>query len=176
MTKIEITIINWTVKPHDIWDNQWFLLTAGNYSSGEFNTMTVGWGSFGTMWNRPFAMVVVRPQRFTFQFMEKFDNFSLCAFPMALQPKLNFLGKKSGRDMDKIKESGLTPQSAKLISSPIFEEAILQIECKKIYWGDLDPENFIANYIRPLYPMKDYHRMYFGEIVHIFGDTQFLTV
>jgi flavin reductase (DIM6/NTAB) family NADH-FMN oxidoreductase RutF len=88
---------------------------------------------------------------------------------------LNFLGKKSGRDMDKIKESGLTPQSAKIIASPVFEEAILQIECKKIYWGDLNPQNFIANYIRPLYPINDYHRMYFGEIVHISGDTQFLS-
>jgi len=174
MTKIEIPINNWFVKPHDIWDNQWFLLTAGNYSTGDFNTMTVGWGSFGTMWNRPFAMVVVRPQRYTFKFMEKFDDFSLCAFPMELQPKLNFLGKKSGRDIDKIKESGLSPHPSQLINSPVFEEATLQIECKKIYWDDLDPKNFIAKYIRPLYPMQDFHRMYFGEIVHISGETQFL--
>lgn len=174
MTKLNIPVDQWALKPHDIWDNQWFLLTSGDYTSGEYNTMTVGWGSFGTMWNRPFAMVVVRPQRYTYQFMEKYDDFSLCAFPLELQAKLNILGKKSGKDGDKIKESGLMVQPAKLIQSPVFEEAILQIECKKIYWDDLNPENFLAKYIRPMYQMNDFHRMYFGEIVNIYGETAFI--
>ncbi|PKN88539.1 MAG: flavin reductase [Chloroflexi bacterium HGW-Chloroflexi-8] len=173
MTKINIPLDQWAKIPHDIWDSHWFLLSAGDYSKDEFNTMTISWGSFGTIWNRPFAMVVVRPQRYTFQFMEKYDDFSLCAFPTKFQPTLNLLGTISGRDNDKIKESGLSVQPSKIIKAPVFNEAILQIECKKIYWDDLNPDHFIAKYIPRQYPMKDYHRMYFGEIVAIETDSSF---
>ena len=53
----------------DLWMNQWLLLTCGDFASQDFNTMTVAWGSFGTMWNKPFAQVVVRPVRYTYKFM-----------------------------------------------------------------------------------------------------------
>jgi flavin reductase (DIM6/NTAB) family NADH-FMN oxidoreductase RutF len=174
MTKSNIALEQWTGLGQNIWDSHWFLLTAGDFSSGEYNTMTISWGAFGNLWNKPFAMVVVRLQRYTFQFMEKSNDFSLCAFPMEKQPILSMLGSKSGRDGDKIKESGLTVLPSAVIGSPIFEEAALQIECKKIYWDDLNPEHFLAGYIQRNYAMKDYHRMYFGEIVHISAEPDFL--
>ncbi len=167
MSRNPINFDDWQVKPHDLWDNQWLLLTSGDFSTGDFNCMTVGWGSFGTMWSKPFAMVVVRPQRHTFQFMEKHPDFSLCAFSIEKQPALSLLGKKSGRDGDKIKMTGLTPIPSCQIQSPIFEEAILAIECKKTYWQDFNPDHFLAPEIHSKYPLHDYHRMYFGEIVII---------
>ena len=164
-----ITFTKFNVDAIDIWDNQWFLLTAGDFKSGEFNTMTVGWGSFGVMWKKPFAQVVVRPIRYTYQFTEKFDSFTLCAFPKKYKKALNILGTKSGRDGDKIKDAGLTPIASTEIAAPGFSEAELIIECRKIYWQDLDPANFLDKSIDKNYPLKDYHRIYFGEIIKILG-------
>ena len=152
----------------DLWDNQWFLLTAGDYEKNDFNTMTVAWGSLGIMWNKPFAQVVVRPTRYTYEFLEKYDSFTLCAFDRRFRKALQLLGSKSGRDSDKIAASGLTPSPAKNVAAPVFEEAYLVVECRKIYWQDFDVHHFLDPVIEKSYPKKDYHRVYFGEIVGLF--------
>lgn len=169
--KIEVKELN--VNPHHIWNDQWFLLTCGDFAKGEFNTMTVAWGSFGTMWHKPFAQIVVRPTRYTYEFTEKYDNFTLTAFPEEYKKALSLLGSKSGRDLDKIKESGLTPIASKIVSSPGFAEAELIIECKKIYWDDFKPEQFLDPVIEKSYPDRDYHRAYFGEMIYIEGTAKF---
>ena len=74
-------IQEFSAKIFSLWHHKWFLLTSGDFDKNEYNTMTVAWGSLGVMWNRPFAQVVVRPTRFTFEFMEKYDTFTLTAFP-----------------------------------------------------------------------------------------------
>ena len=165
-----IPIDLWQVRPHDLWENQALLLTSGNFLTGKYNCMTVGWGSFGTMWSRPFVMVVVRPQRYTFEFMESFESFTLCAFPEKYQPALGLLGSKSGRDGNKIQKSGLTAISSNMVAAPSFSEANLIIECNKVYWDDMKPDHFLADYIQKKYPNSDYHRIYFGEILTIFGE------
>ena len=114
-------------------------------------------------------MVVVRPQRYTYEFMEKYDDFTLTAFSPGYKDALKLCGTKSGRDMDKIKEAKLTPIASTDIGSPGFEEAELIIECKKIYSEDFKPEKFLVPEIDKCYPDKDYHRVYFGEIVNISG-------
>lgn len=149
------------------WNDDWFLLTSGDFTKKHFNTMTVGWGSFGTMWKKPYAAVVVRPHRYTFEFMEKYDTFTLTQFAPQHKKALALLGAKSGRDGDKITEAGLTPIASHSILSPSFAEAILSIECKKIYFNDLNPDNFLDKTIFDRYPDKDYHRVYYGEIVDI---------
>lgn len=175
MNRRFIDLEQWKIKPLDLWDNQWLLLCAGDYASSSYNCMTVSWGSFGIMWNKPFALVVVRPQRYTYQFMEKYPDFSLCAFSPKLQPVLNLLGKKSGRDSNKIEESGLTPIQANQIQSPVYSEATLAVECKKIYWDDLKPDHFMASYIQTHYPLKDYSRIYYGEIVQVSAIDEFIS-
>ena len=129
--------------------------------------MTIGWGSFGVMWKKPFVQVVVRPTRYTYEFMERFDTFILCAFPEKYQKALTLLGTKSGRDCDKIQEAGLTPMAAPTVAAPAFAEADLIVECRKMYWQDVDPSHFLDNTIDENYPKKDYHRIYFGEILEI---------
>jgi flavin reductase (DIM6/NTAB) family NADH-FMN oxidoreductase RutF len=158
------SINDWMIKPHDLWNNQWLLLTSGDYAGGHFNTMTVAWGSFGTMWKKPFAQIVVRPSRYTWEFTEKYDTFTLCAFPERYRPALQLLGSKSGRDSDKIAQSGLTPIASDKVAAPGFDEAELIVECRKIYYDDFKPQNFISDDIEKQYPLKDYHRLYFGEI------------
>lgn len=157
------------LKPFQLLAEEWMLLTCGDYNSKKFNTMTVAWGSFGTMWFKPFVMVVVRPPRYTYEFMEQYDNFTLSAFPIELKPQLEFCGKHSGRNIDKFAETNLTPIASSVVSSPSFEQAKLIIECRKIYFDDLKPENFLDEKIVTFYPAKDYHRMYFGEILSISG-------
>ncbi len=136
--------------------------------------MTVAWGSFGVMWNKPFVQVVVRPTRYTFEFMNNFDTFTLTAFPEKYRKALSLLGTKSGRDGDKISEAGLTPIAAKKVAAPAFAEADLIIECKKIYWQDFDPAHFLDAKIEKNYPKKDYHRVYFGEIILIQATERYL--
>ena len=169
----EIDINDLKIHPFKLWDSDWLLLSSGNFESGEFNSMTVAWGSIGNMWNKPIAMIVVRPTRFTYEFVERFDNFALCGFDGSYRKALNLLGTKSGRDGDKIKESGLSPASAELVSSPIYKEANLILECKKLYWHDFNPAQFLDGRIANSYPEENYHRMYFGEIVRAAGDEKF---
>ncbi len=157
----------------DLWSNKWLLLTSGDFEKKVFNTMTVGWGSLGVMWNKPFAQVVVRPTRYTHQFMDEYQTFTLCAFPEMYRRALKLMGSKSGRDGDKYAKSGLTPIAASTVAAPAFAEAELIIECQKIYWDDFKPEHFLARQIYANYPLKDYHRIYFGEIVAILGEGKY---
>jgi flavin reductase (DIM6/NTAB) family NADH-FMN oxidoreductase RutF len=175
MERTPIPLDEFSVKAHHLWAKKWFLLTAGDFSQGDFNAMTVGWGSIGTMWGKPFAQLVVRPVRYTYGFMERYDTFTLCAFPDAYHRVLNLLGTRSGRDGDKIAESGLTPIASKRVAAPGFAEAELILECKKIYWDDMDPAHFLDPEIENNYPQKDYHRIYFGEILAAYGDATFRT-
>ena len=149
----------------NLWDKQWLLLTPGDFQSGDYNTMTVAWGSLGIMWNKPFAQVVVRPVRHTFEFMERHPTFTLCAFPAEYKKALRLLGSRSGRDGDKIAAAGLTPMASRTVAAPCFAEASLVLECNKIYWQDFDPDKFLSSQIEKNYPRKDYHRIYFGEII-----------
>jgi flavin reductase (DIM6/NTAB) family NADH-FMN oxidoreductase RutF len=168
-----IPIEKFTIKPFHLLDVQSLLLTSGDLPKYHFNAMTIGWGSFGYIWRRPFVQVVVRPVRYTFEFMEKYDTFTLCAFPPQYHEALQLLGSKSGRDLDKIAASGLTPLASTKITAPGYEQASLILECRKIYWADLNSDHFLDPGIELNYPQKDYHRSYFGEILAIFGTESF---
>ncbi|HEY9113967.1 MAG TPA: flavin reductase, partial [Bacteroidales bacterium] len=137
-----IKIMEFLPKIYHLWDKQWFLLYSGDFEKKHFNTMTVSWGYFGIMWNKPIAVVVVRPTRFTFEFMEKYDTFTLSSFNKSYKKDLNILGSKSGRDGDKIAETKLTVVPSTLVAAPTFKEAELIVECRKIYADDFEPENF----------------------------------
>lgn len=160
-------IQEFSAKIFSLWHHKWFLLTSGDFDKNEYNTMTVAWGSLGVMWNRPFAQIVVRPTRFTFEFMEKYDTFTLSAFPAEYKSDLELLGTKSGRDGNKIAETKLDIIPSKKVAAPAFEQAEIIIECKKLYWQDFDPKQFIDQKIDLNYPNKDYHRIYYGEILCI---------
>ena len=156
----------------DIWTTTWFLLTAGDRE--KFNAMTIGWGSMGVMWKKPFIQVVVRPGRHTLNYLESYPTFTVCAFPRDYRKALTLLGTTSGRDSDKIKESGLTVIESKKVDAPSYKEAELILECKKMYWQDMDPEHFVDPDIAKNYQKQDFHRIYFGEIVGISADERFI--
>ncbi len=167
--RINIPPERFRIEPYGILERQWFLLTSGDFHSGHFNAMTISWGSLGKIWNKPFVQVVVRPSRYTYQFMEQYSSFTVCAFPLQYREALSLLGTQSGRTSNKIAESGLTPIPSKIVAAPAYAEAELILECHKVYWQDMDSGHFINFEINSSYPEKDYHRIYFGEIVNIEG-------
>ncbi len=173
MKREEIALSRLRLPVCSSWSEAGFLLTCGDHSAGRFNTMTVGWGGLGRMWTRPMAMVVVRPHRYTYGFMEQYPDFTICHFSSEHSEVLAYCGSHSGRDVDKITECGLSPIASKSIGSPGFDEADLILECSKSYFDDFNPEHFLADFIEENYPAKDYHRLYLGEIKAAFGTGQY---
>ena len=172
MSRQNIPFNELAMRPLAAWDQKWFLLTAGENTPRNFNSMTVSWGALGFIWGKPLAIVFVRPQRYTRQFIDRFDTFSLCAFPESQRPALELLGNRSGRDSDKMTACGLTPIALSHIACPGFAEAELILQCRKSYFSDLNPANFLAETIAPNYH-GDYHRIYFGEILAAEGTDEY---
>ncbi len=148
----------------EYFDKGWALLTAGNADS--YNTMTVSWGAMGTIWGRPAVTVYVRPQRYTYGFMEKNDYFTVSFYPEEYKPDLTLLGRKSGRDGDKVAETKLTPVAVGE-NAMSFNEAKVTLLCRKLYCQDLDGSAMPEEVVTRNYPKADFHRMYIGEVVEI---------
>lgn len=145
----------------DLLKNKWGLVTAGDESS--LNTMTVSWGAIGELWAMDMATIYIRPQRHTVEYLEKKDYFTISFYPEDKHAALAFCGSKSGRDVDKVKETGLTPVFDE--NAPYFAEAELVLICRKVAKGEFKPEQFIDSEIdSKQYPSKDYHYIYYGAI------------
>lgn len=173
MDRQPISFERLVARPIGLFHNHWFLLSAGNFATREFNCMTISWGSIGQVWGKPMVQVFVRPSRYTNEFIEKYATFTLCTFPMEYHPELNHLGSRSGRDGNKLAEVSITPMAALKAEAPVYEEAELAIECRKMYWQDIDPTHFLLPSIEQSYPLKDYHRIYFGEVLVITGSEDY---
>ena len=146
-----------------VFDKKWALLTAGNGES--FNTMTISWGGLGTIWGKPVATVYVRTSRYTHDFMDANEFFTVSFYPEECRQILGVLGSKSGRDMDKMKESGLTPVQAG--ESMSFKEAEVTLVCRKLFRQQLDVANMPEDVAEAMYEGQAPHDMYIGEIVDI---------
>ena len=170
----QIAFDDFNANPFQLFNRQWFLLTAGDFAAGKFNTMTVSWGYIGFMWGFPSAIVAVRPQRHTLGFIREGDSFTLSAFGEEYRAALQLCGSKSGRDLDKIAAAGLTPEAAAKVKAPVFKEAELVLECRKVYQDKFLPEGFLDPAIgAKVYPGNDYHQFFAGEIVRIAGTNKF---
>jgi flavin reductase (DIM6/NTAB) family NADH-FMN oxidoreductase RutF len=130
------------------------------------NTMTIGWGSIGYIWQKPIMMVMVRFSRFTHELINRAIDFSVSIpSPGELKKSLAITGTKSGRDVDKFKEATLTVQTAQCIASPVIEECGLIFECQLVFKQVMEPENLDNSIRASCYPQDDYHVMYYGEIL-----------
>lgn len=144
--------------------DQWMLITAG---TGEaLNTMTASWGGLGVIWGAPAATCYIRPQRYTKEFVDREEYFTLTFFPEEYRKALSLCGSKSGREIDKVKECGFTVKTA-ACGAPYFEEAELVLVCRKRFAQAMDPNNIPQEIKEKWYPQKDYHTMYIGEIVEV---------
>ncbi len=150
-----------TDNPFKLIGTDWMLITAGTPET--FNTMTASWGGLGVLWERKVCFIFIRPNRYTYEFVERSSFFTLSFFEERHRKALQFCGTHSGRDTDKMKGAGLTP--VKEEEFVYFSEARLVLACRKLYYQDISPERFLDPSIEGMYPKKDYHRMYVGEIV-----------
>jgi len=148
--------------------SDWMLVTAGD--KDKFNTMTANWGGMGYLWNKPVVFVFVRPERYTYQFMESSDGFTLSFFDEKYREALDLCGTKSGRDCNKVAEAGLTPHFTGL-GYPAFSEARLVLECHKLYADTLSKSSFLDDEpLRIHYSTKGgLHKMYIAEIARVWA-------
>lgn len=159
MRRIDVSELNQNV--FESIGSQWMLITAGNETA--CNTMTASWGGLGIMWNKPSAFVFVRPSRYTYEFTEREETFSLCFFEETYRKALQFCGTQSGRNTDKIAHAGLTVRYEE--KTPYFEEADTVLICRKRYTQALEPSCFVDSALKKHYVDGDYHTMYIGEII-----------
>ncbi len=161
----EVNINNFSIRIFESIGKDAFILASGNLN--HHNCMTVGWASLGYLWRRPIAFVYVRPQRYTYQFMEKYDYFSLNFFKQEFNDVLQLCGTQSGRDINKMKLERITPvdYEGKAI---YYNEAKTVVLCKKIFFQDIDPKNLLDNSVLNFYPFNDFHRIYYGEVIKIY--------
>ena len=144
--------------------DQWMLITAG--TAQRCNTMTASWGGLGVIWGGPAATCYVRPQRYTKEFLDREEYFTLAFFGEEQRQALALCGSKSGREIDKIKECGFTVKTAEC-GAPYFEQAELVLVCRKRFAQAMEPENIPDDVKEKWYPNQDYHTMYIGEIVEV---------
>jgi flavin reductase (DIM6/NTAB) family NADH-FMN oxidoreductase RutF len=139
-------------------------VTSGD--KDKFNTMTISWGGVGIMWGKNVAFTFIRPQRYTYEFIEKGDFYSMSFFDEEYKDALKFCGSKSGRDYDKVKETGLTTAFTE-DGVPYFVEAKLVLICKKMYAQTLNEESIVdAEAVSKWYD-NDFHKMYVSEITNV---------
>ncbi len=149
---------------------EWMIVCAG--TPDRFNMMTASWGGIGWLWNKPVAFVFIRPERHTFEFTEKEELMTLSFLGHTEEARAiyNLCGSKSGRDMNKMTESGLIPVALSNEKCVGFEQARFTMVCKKLYADDLKPEAFIEKSLcESWYGSKGgFHKMYVVEITEAF--------
>lgn len=151
------------VEPFERFDKDWALVTAG--TKDDFNTMTVSWGSMGTLWSRPIVTVYIKPCRYTYNYMNSSDYFTVSFYDEKYRQDLKILGTRSKRDGDKLSLTGLHPD---FVDDAItFKEANCTIVCKKIYYQDLDMAKMPQAIVDHYYSVEEPHRLYIGEVIKI---------
>ncbi len=148
--------------PFELIAKDWFAVTAER--DGKVNTMTAGWGGFGTMWGKPCVFVVVRDSRYTKEFMDDADRFSMTFFEGKTgKMVLKYLGSVSGRDEDKFKNANLGVDYHNGV--PYLDDGKVVFICRKMFCAPMEPESFLDENIAPdWYPEGDYHNLYIAEV------------
>lgn len=160
----EINVREIKENPVSLIADGWGLVTAGNKE--KFNTMTVSWGAIGEIWGKDAVFIFVRPQRYTYEFLEKENIFTLSFYSEQFKDALKLCGSKSGRNTDKPAQCGLTPVFTD--GGVTFEQAKYTIVCRKAASQFIDPTGFEQNDIEKNYAAKDYHKVYVGEIIKVY--------
>ncbi len=150
----------------DLIGKEWLLVSVGDKDN--FNTMTASWGSLGFFFNMNVVTIVIRPERYTFQFLESQSHFTITILKPGYREAQTLLGKLSGRNCDKIAQSGLTPIFTEA-GNPTFEQAHIVLECRKIYGQDMSKDSFVDQLIYDKWYDEGHgnlHKIYMGEIVN----------
>ncbi|MFN3411682.1 MAG: flavin reductase [Exilispira sp.] len=143
-------------------NKKWFLITSGDLSN--YNMMTASWGMFGILWNKPVAQVFIRPSRYTFEYVNKNDFFSICFFEDSYKDILQLLGSKSGRDFNKMHIDRLSPINYQ-DKTIFFKEASEILILKKLLVIPLDSSRITTDVKEDFYKENDFHFIFLAQIV-----------
>ena len=150
--------------PFKTFPEEYALISAGD--KNKYNTMTVSWGGFGQLWGKDVCFVFIRESRYTKEFIDSGDLFTISFLGGAYKDALELCGKVSGRDGDKFKLAKLTPAFRHGI--PYADEANLVFLCEKIAEMEFRPEMFdMPDIEKKWYADGDYHTMYIAEVVEV---------
>lgn len=149
------------------------LLLVSADAAGKPNVMTIGWATLGIVWGKPILTVFVRPSRFTYPLMEVTGDFTVNVPAPGMEEAVQYCGMASGRDRDKFADMGLTATPSRQVKSPIIEQCLLHYECKVVHKHDVDPQTLAADILTNSYPRGDFHRVYYGEVVAVYGAEDF---
>ena len=141
------------------------LLTAGDRNG--CNTMTIGWCGLGRMWNLSACTVYVRPERYTYEFMESHDYFTVSVLPESEKETMVLCGTKTGRDTDKFAACGLTVAYG-AGDAPYIAQSEWVLVCRKLYAQDLKADCLTDRRPETFYQGDGWHRMYIGEVVEAY--------
>ena len=171
-----------SINPKDIKENpiklfgdDWAVVAAGQ--KDDFNELTVSWGALGDAWwdNMPIAIIFVSATRFTHKYLDRNDTFSINVFPREFRKVVAYIGSHSGRNEDKVAATGLKVDFSEN-ETPLFTQARLVIECRKIYAHDLDrskfSESLVGNYAQKKFEGVVPHTVFFGEILNCWEKKQ----
>ncbi len=150
----------------DMIGQDWLLIGAGNQDSN--NAMTASWGTIGYMFNKPIATIVVRPTRYTAEFIDNSTHFTITVLEDGYRDALMTMGRVSGRECNKVEKAGLT-QSFTPMGNPTFEQAKIVLECRKIFKQPMNDSSFIdRELVDKWYDQAHgaFHDIYMGEIVN----------
>ena len=134
------------------------------------NVMTIGWGTIGIVWSLPMFMVMVRPSRLTYEFIEQSRQFTVNVPTPEMSEAVLFCGQKSGRDVDKFARCGLTAIAGKKVSTPMIDECVLHYECQVIYSNDFEAERIPDDVAKRCFPQGNYNRVFYGKILSVFAN------
>ncbi len=143
-------------------------LLLGSYDAeGKPNAMTIGWASLGSIWGLPILTVLVRPSRYTYACIEHTGCFTVNVPGEDLGMACAVCGSRSGRDINKFSECGLTEKRAGNVLAPVIDECPLVYECQVVHRNDVQPERLADEILTGAYTDGDYHRVYYGQILHV---------
>jgi flavin reductase (DIM6/NTAB) family NADH-FMN oxidoreductase RutF len=145
-------------------DGEGILLVAGDPP----NPMTIGWATVGHIWGKQVMTVLVRPVRHTFSLMESVNDFSVCVLPDQYRKALSFCGTRSGRDTNKVEACNFTIEKCSRAASFFLAESAIHFECRIIHKHRLDPATLDPEIMKKYYPLRDFHMVYYGEILGIY--------
>ena len=151
-----------SINPFTKFAKDWALVTAG--TKEKFNSMTIAWGGMGTLWRVPVLQIFIRPNRYTFKFLEENEYFTVSFYDKKYKKALGIMGTKSGKDFDKVQLTGLTPKF--LENGITYEEATETYVCKKIYMKEMDKSKF-PDKVSDMYKDEPAHYVIFGELVNL---------
>ena len=164
MGKVDVGFSDYLKETNEVMGRDGILLVS-RAPDGKPNAMTIGWGTAGIIWGRPVFVVLVRPSRYTYACLEKTPEFTINVQTPDMAKVAEFCGTESGRGVDKFAKLGLTALPSAHVAPALIGECAIHYECQVVHRNDVQPDELARQIITGCYPQKDFHRIYFGEIL-----------